>query len=113
MEVSCTVASEFGAVPDEMKPAGLAVRQDQTEFVKARCEPACMSRVRARQEGAQCTTSEIREMRSMTESVALGNRKNTSRRVLRDKSVAEETISAPGVRSQARRTNRKGPEGSA
>ena len=43
--------------------------QDQTEFVKARREPARMSRVRARQEGAQCTTSEIREMRSMTGSL--------------------------------------------
>ena len=48
---------------------GLALQQDQTEFVKARCEPASTPRVRARQEGAQCTTSEIREMRSMTGSL--------------------------------------------
>ena len=56
-------------VPDGMKPAGLSLRQDQTEFVIARCEPAILFRVRARQEGAQCTTSEIREMRSMTGSL--------------------------------------------
>ena len=57
------------SVPDDMKPGGLALQQDQMEFVKARCEPASMSRVRARQEGAQCTTSEVREMRSMTGSL--------------------------------------------
>ena len=51
---------------DDMKPGGSVLQQDQVEFVKARCDPASMSRVRARQEGAQCTTSEIREMRSMT-----------------------------------------------
>ena len=44
---------------------------------------------------------------------ALGNRRDTSRRVIRDQSVAEETISAPGVRSQACRTNYKALEGSA
>ena len=43
--------------------------------------------------------------------LALGNRRNTSRRVTRDKSVAEETISARGVGSQARRTNCKALEG--
>ena len=56
-------------VPDDMKPGGLSLQQDQTEFVKARCEPASMPRARARQEGTQCTTSEIREMRSMTGSL--------------------------------------------
>ena len=56
-------------VPDDTKPAGLALRQDETEFVVVRCEPAIVSRVRARQEGAQCTTSETREMRSMTGSL--------------------------------------------
>ena len=82
----------------------------QTEFVKARCEPASVPRARARQEGAQCTTSEIREMQSYDREFALGNRRDTSRRVIRDQSVAEETISAPGVRSQARRTNYKALE---
>ena len=56
-------------VLDDVKPGGLALQQDQTEFVKARCEPASMSRVRARQVGAQCTTSENREMRSATGSL--------------------------------------------
>ena len=56
-------------VPDDLKSAGLALRHDQTEFVIARCEPAIMPRVRAQQEGAQCTTSEIRDMRSMTGSL--------------------------------------------
>ena len=56
-------------VPDDMKPGGLALQQDQTEFVRARCGPASMSRVRARQEGAQCTPGEIRDMRSMTGSL--------------------------------------------
>ena len=42
---------------------------------------------------------------------ALGNRRNTSGRVIRDQSVAEGTISAPGVRSQARRTNIQALEG--
>ena len=43
---------------------------------------------------------------------ALGNRRNnTSGRVVRDQSVAEGTISAPGVRSQARRTNIQALEG--
>ena len=69
MEVSCIVASEFGLCRRDMKPGGLLLQQDQMEFVKARCEPASMSRVRARQEGAQCTTSEVREMRSMTGSL--------------------------------------------
>ena len=45
--------------------------------------------------------------------LALGKRMNTSRRVIRDKSVAEVTISTPGVRSQARCTSRKVPEESA
>ena len=84
-------------VPDDMKPVGPALRQDWTEFVKARCEPSTVSRVRARQEGAQCTTSEIREMRIMTG--VLGNRVNTSRRV----------IHSP----QASRTNYKAHEESA
>ena len=52
-----------------MKPGCLALQQDQTEFVRARCEPASMSRVRARQEGDQCTPGEIQEMRSMTGSL--------------------------------------------
>ena len=52
-------------VPDNTKPVGLSLRQDQTEFVKARCEP----RARARQEGTRCTTCEIREMRSKTGSL--------------------------------------------
>ena len=49
-----------------MKPGGLALQQDQMEFVRVRCEPASMSRVRARQEEAQCTPGAIQEMRSMT-----------------------------------------------
>ena len=65
----------------------------------------------SRQEGARCTTSEIREMQSYDREFALGIRRDTSRRVIRDQSVAEETISAPGVRSQARRTNYKAVEG--
>ena len=55
--------------PDDLKLGGLSLQQDQMEFVKARCEPASMSRARARQEGAQCTAGEIREMRSMTRSL--------------------------------------------
>ena len=66
MEVSCIVDSGFRTVPDDMKPGGLSQQQDQTEFVKARCEPARVPRSRARQAGTKCTTSEIREMRSMT-----------------------------------------------
>ena len=61
----------------------------------------------ARQEGAQYATSEIREMRSV------GNRRNTARRVIRNHSVAEETISASGVRSRARRINDQKREESA
>ena len=99
-------------VPDDLKPVGLALRQDQTEFAKARCERASMSRVRAGQEGAHCTTSAIRKMRSMTGSLH-GVTGGTSRRVIRDKSVAEETISAPAVRPQARRTNSQAFEESA
>ena len=78
-------------VLDDLKPGGLGLRQNQTEFAKARCEPASMSRVRARQEGDQCTTSEIREMRSMSGSLHWVTGRNTSRRVIRDKSVAKET----------------------
>ena len=37
-----------GTVPDGMKLGGLSLQQDQTEFVKARCEPA-----RAGQEGTR------------------------------------------------------------
>ena len=37
--------------------------------VKARCEPASMPRARARQEETPCTTTEIREVRSMTGSL--------------------------------------------
>ena len=59
-------------VPDDMKPGGLALQQDQMEFVRAGCEPASMSRVRARQEGAQCTPGQIQEMRSMTWSLHSG-----------------------------------------
>ena len=56
-------------VQDDVKPGCLSLRQDQSEFVKARCELAGMPRARARQEGTQCTTSEIGEMRSMTGSL--------------------------------------------
>ena len=76
-------------MPDDVKLGDLALRQ---EFVKPRCEPACMSRVE------KCDRE-------------LANQRNTSRRVTRDKSVAEETISARGVGSQARRTNCKALEG--
>ena len=55
--------------PDDLKLGGLSLQQDQMEFVKARCEPASMSRARARQEGAQCTAGEIQKMRSMTRSL--------------------------------------------
>ena len=75
----------------------LYCRQDQLECVKARCEPASLSRVRARQKREFSTTGEIREMRSMTGSLHLvtrGTRPDESSR------VAEETISAPGVRRQ-------------
>ena len=41
---------------------------------------------------------------------ALGNGRNTSGSVVRDQSVAEETSSAPGVRSQARCSNNQTPE---
>ena len=66
-----------------------------------------MSRARAKQNGAQCTTSEIRQIQSMTGSlhwVTGGTRPD-------GKSVVEETINAPGVRSQARRTNCQALEG--
>ena len=36
-----------------MKLEGLALRQDQTEFVEPRCQLASMLRARARQERAQ------------------------------------------------------------
>ena len=93
MEVSCIVASEFGLCRRDMKPGGLALQQDQMEFVKARCEPASMSRVRARQEGAQCTTSEVRGDAKYDREFALSNRRNMSIRGLRDQSAAEESIS--------------------
>ena len=98
MEVSCSVESD-------MKPGGLSLRLDQTEFVKARYEPASMPRARARQEGAQCTTQRNSRDAKYDREFALCNGRNTSGRVIRDQSVAEETISAPGVRSQARRPN--------
>ena len=56
-------------VLDDIKPGGLSLQQDQTMFVKARCEPASMPGARARQEGTRGTTSEIREMRSLTGSL--------------------------------------------
>ena len=71
-----------------------------------------MPRARARQEGAQCTTSEIPDAKYDRE-FALGNGRNTSGRVIRDQSVAEETVSVPGVRSLARRPNYKTLEGPA
>ena len=55
--------SEVSVIVDE----GAFLDMDQTEFVNARCEPASMPR--ARQEGAQYATSEIREMRSLTGSL--------------------------------------------
>ena len=67
MEVSC--GKRVRTVPDDMKPGVLALQQDQMEFVRARCEPASMSRVRAGQEEAQCTPGAIQEMRSMTGSL--------------------------------------------
>ena len=57
------------SVADDMEQGGLALQQDQMEFVKARCEQASMSRDRARQEGAQCTPVEIQEVRSVTGSL--------------------------------------------
>ena len=74
----------FRTVPDDMKPGGLALQQDQMEFVRARCEPARMSRVRARQEGAQCTTRRNSRDAECGREFALGNLRNTSRRVFRD-----------------------------
>ena len=72
-----------------------ATRQD--EFVKTRCEPASMSRVPERQEGAQCTAGEIREMRSMTGSlhwVTGGTRPDES---LATSQLQREAIRTPGV----------------
>ena len=111
--VDPTADLAYGSEVSVIVGEGAFLDMAQTEFVKARCEPASMPRARARQEGAQCTTSEIREMQSYDREFALGNRRDTSRRVIRDQSVAEETISAPGVRSQACRTNYKAVEGSA
>ena len=54
-------------VLDDVKHGVWLCNKTRRSFVKPRCEPA--SRVRARQEGAQCTTSEIRETRSMTGSL--------------------------------------------
>ena len=93
-------------VPHDMKPGGLSLRQDQTEFVKARCEPASMPRARARQEGTQCTTSEIREMRSMTGSlhwVTGGTRPDES--FATSQLQRKQQSAPPSVRSQARRPN--------
>ena len=70
-----------------MKPG-----EDQTEFVKARCEPASMPRVRDRQEGDQFTPSEIKEMRSMTGSLHWETGGTRPDEGLRDQSAAEETI---------------------
>ena len=78
-----------------MKPGGLSLQQDQTEYVKARCEPTTMPRTRARQEGTPCTTREIRELRSTTGSLHWVTGGTRSRRVIRDQSLAEGTISAP------------------
>ena len=100
-------------VPDSMKPGGLALQQDQTGFVKSRCEPASMSRVRARQNGRSVHDKRNSRDAKYDRELALGKRMNTSRRVIRDKSVAEVTISTPGVRSQARCTSRTVPEESA
>ena len=55
--------SEVSVLVDE----GAFLDMGQTEFVKARCEPASVPR--ARQGRAQSATSEIREMRSMTGSL--------------------------------------------
>ena len=63
-----------------------------------------MSRARAKQEGAQCTTSAIQDAKYDRE-LALSNRRDTPRRAICDKSAAEETISTPGIQSQAGSTN--------
>ena len=72
----------------------------------------CGSSLRTRQcEGAQYATREIRENAKYDRKFALGYRRNTSSRAIRNHSVAEETIGAHDVRSQARRTNDKAREG--
>ena len=76
------------AVPDDMKPGGLALQQDQMVFVRARCEPASGSSVHARRNSREA---------EYDKEFALDNRRNTFRRVLRDQSVAEDIISTPGV----------------
>ena len=85
------------SVPDDMKLGGLALQQDQMEFVKARCEPARMSRVRARQEGAQCTPGEIQDVRSMTGSLHWVTGGTRPDEAFATSPAAEETISTSGV----------------
>ena len=97
MEVCCYCGKGIRTVPDDMKPGGLSLRQDQTEFLKARCEPASMPRARARQEGTPVYNQRNSRDAKYDREFAMGNRRNTSRRVIRDQSVAEETSSAPGV----------------
>ena len=96
---------------DDMKPGCLSLRQDQTEFVKARCEPARFASSPSLTRGSPVYNKRNSRDAKYDREFALGNGRNTSGRVIRDQSVAEETISALGVRSQARRTNYKTLEG--
>ena len=98
-------------VQDDVKLGGLTLRQDQTEF----CESSLRTCKYVSSPSPTRESSVYDKRNSRDEKcdrqLALGNRRNTSRRVTRDKSVAEETISARGVGSQARRTHSKALEG--
>ena len=91
-------------VPDDITRGRMALRHDQTEFVKTRCELASVSRARAKQESSAYNKRNPRDA-TYDRELALGNRRDTHQRVICDKSVAEETIGIPGIRSQAGSTN--------
>ena len=73
-------------VPDGMKPGGLSLQQDQTEFVKARCEPANMPEPEPNTREPRVQRAKFGTAKCDTES-ALRNGRNTSGRVVRDQSI--------------------------
>ena len=107
MEVSCTVESESGLCRTIRNLGawlyGVCERSLRTKYVSSPSPTRGIPVYDKRNSGDAKYDRER----------ALGNRRNTSRRVIRDGSAAEETISTPGVRSQASCTNRTAPEESA
>ena len=112
MEVSCIVESEFGQSRTTWNLGSVSAAGAGQVCESSLRTWQCPSSPSPTRGNPMYNQRNSRDVKYDTES-ALGNGRNTSGRVVRVQSFAEEATSAPGVRSHARRPNYQTLEGPA